>query len=177
MIKDLKNMAAGTQVKGFPLLIKTARKSFTDGEGITWQEVVFMDASGEMLGHVMLGEGSEPEGHHAGPAIFTLWKSKERMCILCGEIQYSDERRKEAMKLIVTECFDTAVHLTHDQIQDIQEENWKRLREEEIKGKIRHGIICAMISRNPTDANIELVPNERCKQDIKELVDFIMTGE
>ena len=33
MVKDFKKMAAGTEIKGFPLMIKTARKPFKDAEG------------------------------------------------------------------------------------------------------------------------------------------------
>jgi hypothetical protein len=166
MIKDLKAMAAGTEVKGFPLLIKTARQTFPI-DGNTWQEVVFMDASGEMTGHILLDadKGLVP------------WKSKTNICIMEGMLQDTDERKKEAVKLVVTDCFDTAPRLTFDQGQELQAEDWKKLREDEIKGKIRHGIICAMIGRNPKDENITLIPNERCKQDINELVNFIMTGE
>lgn len=167
MIKELKAMAAGTEVKGFPLLIKTARKAFSDGDSVAWQEVVFMDASGEMLGHIYLGDGVIKEGHHAGPATFPLWKSKERVCILQAEIQDTDERKREDTKLVVTECFNMAVNLTHDQIQDLQEEEWKKLREDEIKGKIRHGLVCA-------DKAAGKIPD---KVDILAWQDFIMTGE
>lgn len=157
MIKDLKSMAAGTIVKGFPLLIKTARKMFTDPNGETWQEVVFMDASGEMLGHISM-EGNVP------------WQSKTNLCIMTGEIQDTDERKKEGTKLIVTDCFDTVAPFTFDQKQDMQEEDWKHLREEEIKGKIRHGLCCAFIQSNTGNPLNQ-------KDQINEITDFIMKGE
>lgn len=178
-IKDLKSTAAGTQVKGFPLMIKTARKAFKDADGTTYQEVVFMDSSGEITGHILLeATGNEPpDGHHTGASAFSLWKSKTNICIMDGVLQDTDERKKEGVKLVVYECFDVATPLTFDQGQDLNAEDWKKMREDEIRGKIRHGIICAMISRNPKDANITLIPDERCKQDVNILVDFIMTGQ
>lgn len=182
MIKDLKNMAAGTEIKGFPLLIKTARKSFRDAEGTTYQEVVFMDASGEMTGHILLEyTGKEhQEGHHTGTAGFSLWKSKTNLCIMDGVIQDTDERKKEGMKLVVYECFDAATPLTYSQDQDLNAEDWKKLREDEIKGKIRHGLLCAFIQSNQikpdTTSGKEHIP-KFAKTIINELVDFIMTGE
>lgn len=157
MIKDIKTYAAGTIFKGFPLLIKTARKTFTDANDQTWQEVVFMDASGEILGHILLDadKGNVP------------WKSKTNLCIMDGIIQDTDERKKQAVKIVVTECFDAATPLSYDQSQDMQAEDWRRMREEEIKGKIRHGLVCA-------DKSAGKVPN---KKDILEWQEFILTGE
>ena len=53
MIKDLKQMAEGTEIRGLPLTIKTARKAFRDADGNVFQEVVFMDSTGEMPGHIL----------------------------------------------------------------------------------------------------------------------------
>ena len=161
MIKDLKSMASGTEVKGLALMIKTARKAFTDVDNI-WQEVVFMDSSGEMTGHIQL----ESEA--------ARWKSKTNLCIMEGELQYTDERGMESNKLVVLECFDAATPLGYDQIQDLQAEDWKQLRQDEIKGKIRHGIVCSLLQSK----EIALEPiAEKSKELIKDMVDFIITGE
>ena len=176
-IKDLKTYAAGTEIKGFPLMIKTARKAFKDAEGTTFQEVVFMDASGEMTGHILLEVvGSETQGHHTGTAEFALWKSKTNICIMNGVLQDTDERKKESMKLVVFECFDAATPLTFDQNQELQAEDWKKLRQDEIKGKIRHGIVCETISPL-TDTLGIVVLTDGDKKRINDLVDFIMAGE
>ena len=130
MIKDFKQMAEGTEIKGLPLMIKTARKTFQDAEGIIWQEVVFMDGSGEITGHIQLDadNGSVP------------WQSKTNLCIMGATLQTTDERKKESMKLVVTECFDTATPLSYDQRQELQEQDWKKIREDEIRGKVRHWV-------------------------------------
>ena len=174
MIKDLKKMAAGTEIKGFPLMIKTARQTFKDAEGTTYQEVVFMDASGEMTGHILLEVvGEEHEGHHTGSAAFSLWKSKTNICIMDGVLQDTDERKKEGIKLVVFECFDAATPLTFDQSQELQAEDWKRLRQDEIKGKIRHGLVC--VARRELGLKGPL--SQMHKQMILSDVDFILTGE
>ena len=164
MIKDLKGMAAGTEIKGFPLMIKTARKTFRDANEDIYQEVVFMDSSGEMTGHILLEDAGVP------------WKSKTNLCIMHGVIQDTDERKKESEKLVVFECFDAATPLGYDQIQDLQADDWRKLREDEIKGKIRHGLVCETISPL-TDTNGIVVLTDNDKKRISDLVDFIMTGE
>lgn len=167
MIKDLKKMVAGTEVKGLPLMIKTARNTFRDAEGTTFQEVVFMDATGEMTGHILL-EASDSDSHGQQKASkFSVWKSKTNLCIMDGVLQDTDERKKEGVKLVVFECFDAATPLTYEQGQDLQAEEWRQLREDEIKGKIRHGLVCA-------DKSAGVTP---LKADILMWTDFIMTGE
>ena len=168
MIADLKKMAAGTEVKGLPLMIKTARKTFTDAEGTTFQEVVFMDVSGEMTGNIVLVASDRDRSndyHKAGE--FTPWKSKTNLCIMDGILQDTDERKKEGVKLVVFECFDAATPLSYEQGQDMQAEDWRRIREDEIRGKIRHGLVCA-------DKSAGTTPN---KSDILYWTEFIMTGE
>lgn len=168
-------MPTGTEVKGFPLLIKTARKAFTDTDGTTYQEVVFMDSSGEITGHILLGTltSNESQGHKDVSA-FSLWKSKTNICIMDGVLQDTDERKKEGVKLVVFECFDAATPLSYDQGQELQAEDWKKLREDEIKGKIRHGILCSCIKAN---FNLYELADGNYNSQINKLVDFVMTGE
>lgn len=178
MIKDLKQLAAGTEIKGFPLLIKTARKTFKDTDGVVYQEVIFMDASGEITGHILMEESGEELAYRAhntsGLPAMVLWKSKTNLCIMEGVLQYTDERGRDGMKLVVNECFDAATPLTYNQGQDLQAEDWKKLRENEIEGKIRHGIICSCINAN---FNLFELAEGIYKKPINSLVDFIMKGE
>lgn len=181
MIKDLKAMPEGVDVKGFPLMIKTARKAFKDAEGTIFQEVVFMDASGEMTGHILLEEsGKELEyrAHHtAGLPEMVLWKSKTNICVMDGILQDTDKRKKEGIKLVVYSCFDVATPLTYDQGQDLNAEDWKKLREDEIKGKIRHGLSCAFVRGHAGLGGSMAIPDATRKKAILEWQDFIMTGE
>ena len=165
MIKDLKQMAAGTEIVGLPLTIKTARQTFRDTDGNVIQEVVFIDSSGEMTGHILLEDET------------ARWQSKTNLCIMKAVIQDTDERKKEANKLFVFECFDAATPLTYDQKQELYAEDWQKLQQEQIKGKIRHGLCCSFI-----EGYVRLhgfMPNivESRKTMIKEWQDFILTGE
>lgn len=179
MIKDLKSMAAGTEIKGLPLYIRTARGTFRDADSVLFQEVRFMDKSGEITGHILQDEPDETEyqSHKTTGLPPGIWRSKQTICIMNGVIQDTDERKKEGVKIVIYECFSTAVNLSYEQGQEIDAEDWKQDRQDEIMGKIRHGIICAMISQNPKNGNITLIPNERCKEEVNTLVDFIMTGK
>ena len=165
MIKDLKKMAAGTEIKGFPLMIKTARQTFKDADGNIVQEVVFMDSSGEMTGHILL----ENEA--------ARWKSKTNICIMLGVIQDTDERKKEAEKLFVFECFDAATPLTFDQSQELQAEDWKRLRQDEIKGKIRHGQVCGYMDACVIRPKMTGPEVEAVKESILYWQEFVISGE
>jgi len=178
MIKDLKSMAAGTEVRGFPLLIKIARQPFRDTDENVWQEVVFMDSSGEITGHILLATNSpEPKGHHTGTAGYEPWQSKQRLCVMDGEIQDTDIRKKEGVKIVITECFDLAVNLTFDQRQELQAEDWKKLREDDIRGKIRHGLSCSFVRGYAEKHGTMPKPDIDRKMNILEWQDFIMTGE
>ena len=170
-IKDLKKLNAEQEISGFPLLIKTARNAFRDADENVWQEVVFMDASGEIVGHILIDPGETEYKSHIkrGPA--SVLQSKQRICAMKATIQDTDIRKKEGVKIVITEWFDLAVNLTFDQRQELQVEDWKKLREDEIKGKIRHGLCCAVLSREHPAVISKM------KKDILEVQDFIMTGK
>ena len=54
-----------------------------------------------------------------------------------------------------------------------QEEDWHLMRQDEIKGKIRHGLVCSLIQAK----EIALEPiAQKSKELIKDMVDLIMTG-
>lgn len=174
-IKDLKKLAAGTEIKGFPLFIRTARGTFKDAESVLFQEVRFMDKSGEITGHILQDEPdvSEYQSHETTGLPPGIWRSKQTLCIMKGFIQDTDERKKEGVKIVIYECFDTAVNLSYEQGQELQAEDWKQLRQDEIKGKIRHGLVC--VARRELGLRGPL--SQMHKQIIKSDVDFIMNGE
>ena len=58
-LEELKQLPHGTQLDSIILVIKTARKAFqvSDDDGDQWwQEVVFMDVTGEMPGEILIGK-------------------------------------------------------------------------------------------------------------------------
>ena len=162
-IKQLLAMPIGQGTGGYDLSIKTFKKTW-EVDGIWWSQCILMDGTGEIPADVKVGTSYNP----------LRGRVSERIHIIVAEIQEAEYLGKNRPKLVVDQFSIPSITVAE---YDQTTEDWHRLHEEEIKGKIRHGIICAMISRNPKDGNITLVPDERCKQDINELVNFIMTGE
>lgn len=170
LIKDLKACESNTIVKGFALLIKTARTPFQGTGEAVWQEVVFMDATGEMLGHILLAEHGKI-GKHKETAGYHLWKSKDIVCILSASVQQTDAHKKDDMKLVVTECFSSVAKLSYDQEQELAEEEWRILRDLEINSKIRCLLTAKWIG---TVKRLTLPPAE--KEAMKELVRWVRNG-
>jgi len=171
-IAEIKKLPVGTELKGFPLLIKTARAAFTDGDKKNWQEVVFIDASGEMIGNILLPEPKENAYSGRGrTGVATAWKSKTNLCIMCATVQTTEDRNRQDVKIVVTDCFDTATPLTYDQHEELTADEWQRLHVEEIEGKIRHGLTIAWVQ---TQKRLSITPGE--KQLIRDLVEFIKHG-
>ena len=167
-IAEIKKLPIGTEIRGFPLLIKTARAAFKDSENNTWQEVVFMDVSGEMLGHILLPTKEEHDARTGG---YTPWKSKDNLCIMQATIQTTEDRNRQDIKLVVTECFNTATPLSWDQHEQLSADDWQRLHDEETSGKIRHGLTIAWIG-----ACKRLTVTDAEKDMINRLVEFIKHG-
>ena len=179
-IKDLLNCVPGTEVVGFPLCIKTARKTFKDGDGLQWQEVVFIDSSGEMEGLIYLplldeepvfGEKRVEQGH--------VWKSKDTICVMKGEIQESDTRKKQSNKLVVLDCFNGAPALSFDQQQSwisSEAEEWAEARKEEVRGKIRTLLVEGYLTTLP-DGEPLTGPQPDEKTALNLWVEYCMTGQ
>lgn len=179
-IKDLKGMAAGTEVKGLILCIKTARRPFRDGDGNVIQEVVFIDTTGEMLGHILLASNIAEDKftrHHTGAAEYHVWQSKNNVCIMDAVIQDADERKKEAEKLFVTDCFDACLTISYDQGQDMSVEDWRKGREDEVKSKIRCWLVASYIEGHASSTGFAPTVSKERKGIINEWTEYVLTGE
>ena len=72
-IKQLLEMPVGTKVSEYTLLIRTARGASTDSDGKSWQDVRFIDASGEMEGQIQIKseahkwQSKTNIGHYSSP--------------------------------------------------------------------------------------------------------------
>ncbi len=179
MIKDLKSMAEGTKIQGLPLFIRTARGTFRDAEGVLFQEVRFMDKTGEITGHILQDEPDESEyqSHKTTGLPPGIWRSKQTVCIMEGLIQDTDERKKEGVKIVIRECFSTCVNLSYEQGQELEAEDWKQLRQDEIKGKIRHGLACSFIRGYAQKHGTVPLPDTDRKMNILKWQEFILVGE
>jgi len=175
-LEELKSMAHGTEIIGLPLLIKTARKCILMGDNQYWQEVVFMDCSGEMTGYILYSMPDEPSDFNKRRATASPlghWKTDDRIVVIRAEIQDCDERKKEASKLMVFEACSTVPSLTFDQSQTLSAKEWEGVRKEEVKGKIRHWIVCSAIQSNQVQL-MQPAHNIQLQASINQWVNFIV---
>lgn len=151
----------GQRFNAGTLTVKTCKKTWQVGE--TWyHQVIFMDDTGEIPADVKLGKYNP------------LKRGQQVSVIVCvvREAEYLNKPRKV---LFVNQY--ALPTMTIDEYNN-QEEDWHLMRQDEIKGKIRHGLVCAIIPKmelGPHMAVLEL--SDKHKQQINDLVDFIMKGE
>lgn len=155
-IKQLLSMPIGQKTGGYELSIKTFKKTW-QVDGIWWSQCIFMDGTGEIPADVKVGTQYNPLRGQVG----------ERIHITVAEIQEAEYLGKDRKKLVVDQF--TIPTKTIDEY-DQATEDWHQLHEEEVKGKIRHGIVCALLSSR----SMEAMPP---KSKIIEWQDFVMTGE
>ena len=179
MIKDLKRMAAGTEVVGIALAIKVGRKAERDPDGSIWQSVVFIDSSGELPGRILLADNAEL-GEHKDQAGYHIWKTKEHISIMRGEMQDADERKKDSEKLVVFECFDAEPPLSFDQKQEWQNAETNDYHEQSMiqaRGKIRHWEVVAYQEKGIITPLMSDDDKAIVKQSILYWQNFVETGE
>jgi len=167
-IAEIKKLPVGTELRGFPLMIKTARKVFSVDGDKPCQEVVFIDFSGEMLGHILLPTVEKRDQRTAN---YVAWKSKTNLCIMQATIQATEDHNRQDVKLVVTECFNTATPLTYAQQDDLTADEWQQLHDEEIAGKIRHGLTMTWVA-----ATKRLSISDGERKLINDLVGFVKKG-
>lgn len=162
-IKELLQMPAGTKTGDFILTIKTAKKCWKVGE-INWQSLLFMDGTGEILADVNLGKRYIP------------FHQSAQVQIVSAEIQLTDQPNNNKIglsatrhKLVVDKC--SGIAPVQSVWQEDDAESWAAMREEEIAGKIRHGLTIAWIQSckrlTITDAEKTMINN---------LVEFVKHG-
>ena len=162
-IKQLLEMPIGQKWGGDTFCIKTYKKNW-DVDGIWWSQVILMDGTGEMPADVKIGTKYNPLRGQTG----------SRIKIIVAEVQEAEYLGKDRKKLVVDQFSIPSMTVAE---YDQATEDWEHLHEEEIKGKIRHGISCSYIRGIQTQQNIMPRPSEDIKKTILEWQDFIMTGE
>ncbi len=185
-LEELKQLAHGTKLDSIILVIKTARKPFEvndDNGDQWWQEVVFMDASGEMPGEILIGSYTPEVGtkNENRTMPHNVWRSKQKIYLVSGEIHDADVRGKEGRKIKIFEARDMAVQLTFDQFNEISHaETQDQLagRDDEIKGKCKTLFIMHFIGAYARTKGCVPALDDVDKIRINKWVDFAMkTGE
>ena len=156
-IKQLLAMPIGQRWGGGTFSIKTFKKTWQD-DTIWWSQIILMDGTGEIPADVKVGTKYNPLRGQTGG----------RIKIIVSEIQEAEYLGKDRKKLVVDQF--SIPSITVDEY-DQATEDWHQLHEEEIKGKIRHGLCCAILYREHPAVISSM------KKDILEVQDFIMKGE
>jgi hypothetical protein len=147
----------GQRFNAGTLTIKTCKKTWQVND-IWYHQVILMDETGEIPADVKIGKY---EPLHRGSQIN----------IIIAQVRDAEYLGKPRKILFIDQySVPTTMVSDYEQEQDrILEDN--RLQ---IKGKIRHGLVCSLIKAK----EIALEPiAEKSKMLIKDMVDFIMTGE
>jgi len=158
-IKQLFEMPLGKENRtgGFNLIIKTARK-ILEHDGKYVQGVVFTDETGDIDGDVSL------------PRYIPLQRTQGIRITVCWLQPTSDGK-----KLYVEQWYPLTKVGEPDNFkfqpdwgpEDSEAMEWAAARREEVKGKCRHGVVCAILS---TGADPD-------KDYVNKLVEFIVTGK
>ncbi|MHC4605288.1 MAG: hypothetical protein ACYS6W_18380 [Planctomycetota bacterium] len=160
-IKQILEWPVGYKSGGFVLVVKVAKKKWNVGD--QWfQRVMFADGAGdEIFGEILLNGNNGIQRN----VPLRLIHAERRIC---------DVNNKPVPALFVSQWKDDRPVMSEpDILNDF--ESWQAARQDEIRGKVRHGIVCAMIRSTP--ANGDWPEPETAQKDfIHKWVDFIMTG-
>jgi hypothetical protein len=148
----------GQRFNAGTLTIKTCKKTWQVKE-VFYHQVIFMDETGEIPADVKIGNKYIP-----------LQRGKE-VNIIIAEVREAEYLGKPR-KILFVDQYSLPTMMVDD--FNAQEEDWSRIQQDQIKGKIRHGLVCSLIQAK----EIALEPiAEGSKKLINDMVDFIMTGE
>lgn len=147
----------GQKFNAGTLTVKTCKKTWQVGK-VWYHQVILMDETGEMPADVKIGKY---EPLHRGSEIK----------VIIAEVRDAEYLGKPR-KILFIEQYAVST-MTVDEY-NTQEDEWFTAQQDQIKGKIRHGLVCSFIKAK----EIALEPiAEESKKLISDIVDFIMTGE
>ena len=146
----------GQRFNAGTLTIKRAKKTW-QVKNIWYQQVIFMDDTGEIPADVKIGK------------YLPLIRGQD-VNVIIGAVRDAEYLGKPRKILFVEQY--SLPSMTMDDY-NTQEDEWFTAQQDQIKGKIRHGLVC--IARRELGFRGPL--SQMHKQIIKGDVDFIMTGE
>lgn len=160
-IKQLLNMPIGQKTGGYEFTIKVAGKKWQEANSEWIQHIVLSDKTGEIDSDVNIGRN------------VPLVKGG-RIHIIVGEIQSASS--KIGKKLYIDQ-FNQPTTIGEPDEMDFYSEDWQRINQEIIKGKIRHGEVCAYIEGYTKKVGTVPPVTKTIKETILEWQDFVLTGE
>ena len=165
-IKQLLEMPIGVESRsgGFQLTVKVARKTVeVDKKYLQW--VVFMDSTGEIPGEVSIASRARALQKNQPIHITVCWLQQGEK----GKKLYVDQWYPITQTL---DEYEARYHSDWGSQEITEAMEWQEVRREEIKGKCRHGVVCAMIQ-----SGVNIYEVDKHKEIINKWVDFIVTGE
>ena len=150
----------GQRFNAGTLTIKTCKKTW-EIDKVWYHQVVFMDNTGEIPADIKIGK-------------YLPLKRGQDVSVIIGTVRDAEYLGKPRKILFVDQY--SLPTMTVDDYNE-QEEDWSRMREDEIKGKIRHGLSCAFVQGYAQREADVPVATESNKKYILKWQEFIMTGE
>ncbi len=148
---------------GFVLTVKKTKKSVKLPNGRYIHTVVLFDNTGEML-----ADFKDP----GGAGVYNPLIKGQQVKIIVAEIQAADSTGQAKVDQTGTKLFvDQFVLETSTQYKEEEYPDWRVT----VRGKIRHGLVCAGIKAGRINM-VDEIP-KTAKKIIESHIEFIMTGE
>ena len=161
-IKDILALPVGQGTGGYELTIKTAKKAW-EVKGVSYQRVMLTDGPDEMLAELTLRGNNRMQ-------------PRTIIHITVGHRGELDVNNKPTPALLIAEWADASPVMSEPMDMMTDAEEWYAARQEEIRGKCRYGVVCAILGE-ATDVQSMPEPSLLWKKFINNWVEFIMTGE
>lgn len=157
-ITQLQLQPHGTKIGGMTLTVKTCKKTWQVGE-VWWHQVVFMDKTGEMPADVKIG------------TYIPIHRASD-IRIIVSEVRDAEYLGK-SRKILVVDQYEVKTQMIDDYYAEPDQAYQANMRE--IRGKIRHGLICSDRSAGYRVTGKKEVENYQ--MEIAFWAEFILTGK
>ena len=124
-IEQLLIQPHGTKINAGTLTVKTSKKTWQVGK-IWWNQVVFMDETGEMPADVKIGD-------------YKPLKRGGKVKVIVAEVRDAEYLGKPK-KILVVDQYKVETQMIDDYYAEA-DKNYA-LEMKEVRGKIRHGLVC-----------------------------------
>jgi len=186
-VKQIKEWPIGYKSGGFFLTVKQVKKFWEvpqpdgklvghKGEGrILVSQAILTDLTGDLLADLKI---ASPEHGNHNPL-----KVGQAIRVIVCEVQQAYPQKgqdpPQGKKLYIDQYEDYIKQELGTESAwgpDDEAFAWAEARKEEVKGKVRHGIVCSLIKAKEIALDEIPIPPAH-KQRINEIVDFIITGQ
>lgn len=162
-VEQLLRQPLGQKIGGFTLSIKTYKKNWQSGK-FWWQQVICMDETGEI-----------PVDVKAGLVYNPIRGRAKAIHVIVAKVQEAEYLGKDRRKLVVDQF--SIPSITCSKAEDLEADDWKQHREDEIKSKIRCWLVASYIEGHVEKMGFVPTRSKGSKEAINEWADYVLTGE